>query len=259
MGYFRERTYKAGRTEEKVASWVSDHAIEPRSGRVPGNTSAAKQSRNDSQAIRTLARSLNCNCNSTWLDMNCTLDDDHLEAFEAEPQKALKNFRARLSRAVQKPGGQMPYYEVVSHKDGETGEAKRVHVHYIIYLEGVRFENGLWMLGDQAVKDIWGMGGVWAEFLHDQPDYTLKAVYLYRQADRGGKKAYNPSRNLKKPTVTERPVKNPGPLCAPAGAVVMEVGPQNPTYGTQYIRYALCETKENNGYEDGTLGPVTAA
>ena len=225
MGFFRERTYKSGRVEEKITSRMPDYVTAPRSERVPGNTSVAKQSRNDSQAIRALARSMNANCNSAWLDMTCTLDDDHLDAFEAEPKKALKNFRARLSRAVKKLGGQMPFFKFVSHKDGKTGAAKRVHVHYIIFLEGARFENGLWMLDDQAVKDIWGMGGVWAKFLYDQPDYTQKAVYLYNQADRGGKKAYSPSRNLKKPTVTERPVKDPAPLCAPAGAVVLDVGP----------------------------------
>lgn len=53
-GYFRERTYRAGRTVEKASSWVPDHAIALRSERVPGNTSAAKQAQNDAQAIRTL-------------------------------------------------------------------------------------------------------------------------------------------------------------------------------------------------------------
>lgn len=153
----------------------------------------------------------------------------------------------------------MPYYEFLSHKDGKTGEAKRVHVHYIIFLEGARFENGLWMLGVQAVKDIWGMGGVWAKFLHDQPDYTQKAVYLYRQADRGGKKACSPSRNLKKPTVIERPVKDPGPLCAPAGAVVMEVGSQNTIYRSQYIRYMLPKAERKGKYEDTIIAQMISA
>lgn len=241
---------------EESSFWVPDHVIAPRSERVPGNTSAAKQAQNDAQAIRTLARSMNCNCDNTWLDMTCTLDDVHLATFEADPQKTMKNFRARLSRAVKKLGGQMPYYEFLSHKDGKTGEAKRVHAHYIIFLEGARFENGLWMLGVQAVKDIWGMGGVWAKFLHDQPDYTQKAVYLYRQADRGGKKACSPGRNLKKPTVTERPVKDPCPLCAPAGAVVMEVGSQNTIYGSQYIRYMLPKAERKGKYEDTIIAQM---
>ena len=39
---------------EESSFWVPDHVIAPRSERVSGNTSAAKQAQNDAQAIRTL-------------------------------------------------------------------------------------------------------------------------------------------------------------------------------------------------------------
>lgn len=234
-GYFVIRTYKAGQMVEKSKVWVPSQA-KVRSGRVKGNTSAAKRDRNAMQAVRVLARSMNCNCDHRWLHTVCSLDDGHLEAFNAAPEKHLKNFRARVQRAVKKlGGGQITYYEVVSRRDGD-GNEKRVHVHYVIRLEGVRFEDGRWMLGEKALEDIWGMGGVWAEPLHDQPDYTPLAVYLLRQADRDGKKAYNPSRNLKKPIVTETLALTGRPLRAPAGAVVME-NRWNAMNGTNYIRY----------------------
>ena len=235
-GYYVIRTYRAGQMVEKSKVWVPSQA-KVRAGRVKGNTSAAKRDRNAMQAVRVLARSMNCNCDHKWLHMVCNLDDEHLEAFDAEPEKPLKNFRARIQRAVKKLGdGQIAYYEVVSHKDAETGAEKRLHVHYVIRLEGVRFENGRWMLGDKALEDIWGMGGVWAEPLHRQPDYTPLALYLLRQADRDGKKAYNPSRNLKKPIVTETLALTGRALRAPAGAVVME-NRWDAVNGANYIRY----------------------
>lgn len=235
-GYYVIRTYRAGQMVEKSKIWVPSQA-KVRAGRVKGNTSAAKRDRNAMQAVRVLARSMNCNCDHKWLHMVCNLDDAHLEAFDAEPEKPLKNFRARMQRAVKKlGGGQIAYYEVVSHKDAETGAEKRLHVHYVIRLDGVRFENGRWMLGDKALEDIWGMGGVWAEPLHQQPDYTPLALYLLRQADRDGKKAYNPSRNLKKPIVTETLALTGRQLRAPAGAVVME-NRWDAVNGANYIRY----------------------
>ena len=91
------------------------------------------------------------------------------------------------------------------------------------------------------------MGSVWAEPLHDQPDYTQLAVYLLRQCDRDGKKAYNPSRNLKKPIVTERLAITGKPLRAPSGAVVMEVGGWDAMHGTHYIRYKAPEKEAEHG------------
>ena len=234
-GYYVIRTYRAGRMVEKSKVWVPTQA-KARSGRVQGNTSAAKRDWNAMQAVRVLARSMNCNCSREWLHMVCKLDDAHLGAFEKEPEKHLKNFRARLQRAVKKMGGQIAYYEVLSHKDGETGAEKRLHVHYVIRLAGVRFENSRWLLGDKALEEIWGMGSVWAEPLRNQADYTQLALYLLRQADRDGKKAYNPSRNLKKPIVTETVAVTARPLRAPAGAVVME-NRWDALKGVNYIRY----------------------
>lgn len=233
-GYFVIRTYRAGKIVEKSKVWVPTQA-KARSGRVKGNTSAAKRDRNAMQAVRVLARSMNCNCNRTWLHMVCKLDEGHLADFDAGPERFLKNFRARLGRAVKKQGGALAYYEFVSRRDGD-GRQKRVHVHYVIRLEGVRFEDGKWMLGEKSLEDIWGMGSVWAEPLHDQPDYTPLALYLLRQADRDGKKAYNPSRNLKKPIVTERAALTARPLRAPAGAVVMEVDRSNTAARERYVR-----------------------
>ena len=244
-GYFVIRTYRSGKIVEKSKVWVPTQA-KVRSGRVKGNTSAAKRDRNAMQAVRVLARSMNCNCDRTWLYMTCKLDNGHLDAFDAEPERFLKNFRARLGRLAKKQGGELAYYEFLSHRDGD-GRPKRVHVHYVIRLEGVRFENGKWMLGEKSLEDVWGMGSVWAEPLHDQPDYTQLAVYLLRQCDRDGKKAYNPSRNLKKPIVTERVARTGKPLRAPAGAVVMEVGGWDSMHGTHYIRYKAPEKETGHG------------
>ena len=121
------RTYKSGRMVEKSKVWVSSRA-KIRSGRVQGNTSAAKRDRNAMQAVRVLARSMNCNCSHKWLHMVCKLDDAHLASAEADTEKTLKNFRARLKRAVAKLGGQVAYYEFISHKDGKSGAEKRLHI-----------------------------------------------------------------------------------------------------------------------------------
>ena len=244
-GYYVIRTYRAGKMVEKSKVWVPAQA-KVRSGRVQGNTSAAKRDRNAMQAVRVLARSMNCNCSRSWLHMVCKLDDKHLTDFDAAQDRHLTNFRARLGRAVKKQGGELAYYEFVARRDGD-GRPKRAHVHYVIRLEGVRFEAGKWMLGERTLEDFWGMGSVWAEPLHDQPDYTPLALYLLRQADRNGKKAYNVSRNLKKPIVTERVAPSAKPLRAPAGAVVMEVGSWDAMHGTHYIRYKAPEKETGRG------------
>lgn len=54
------RTYKCGRVIEKSKFWAPA-GTRVRGGRVKGNTSAAKHDQNARQAVRVVARILNCN------------------------------------------------------------------------------------------------------------------------------------------------------------------------------------------------------
>ena len=246
------RTYRSGKVIEKSKVWVPTNA-KVRRGRVKGNTSAAKRDRNAMQAVRQLARSMNCNCDHRWLHLVCSFDDTNLARYREKGGKLLKNFRDRLRRAEKRAGGSdLWWFEVPSRKDGESERPVREHVHYVLLLEHVRFEDGRWMLGDVSLEDIWCMGSIWAEPLHEQPDYTPLALYLLQQAERDEKKAYSVSRNLKKPIVTERLALTSKPLRAPAGAVVMEVGAWDAMHGTHYIRYKAPEGKKTDGEERGT-------
>ena len=68
------RTYKSGRVIEKSKFWVPAQA-RPRAGRVKNNTSAAKRDQNARRAVRTLARTINCNFGAKDLFVTATFDD----------------------------------------------------------------------------------------------------------------------------------------------------------------------------------------
>ena len=71
------RTYKCGRVIEKSKFWAPA-GTRVRGGRVKGNTSAAKHDQNARQAVRMVARILNCNFCHGDLYVTAKFDDDHL-------------------------------------------------------------------------------------------------------------------------------------------------------------------------------------
>lgn len=245
------RTYRSGRVIEKSKFFVNDR-VKVRSGRVRGNTSAAKRDANARAAVKTLARKLNCNCDKTWVLLTGKYRDDALASFStwAEQDKLTRNFMNRLRRELKKQGAALQAVIVPSEMDGESGRPVRPHVHFVLSGAGIIFREGEWWVGERTLTEIWGMGSTYTEPLHDQEDYTSLAVYLLRQARRGENvKSYSCTRNLKEPEITETVVYQEGPMKAPARALLLESGEYNIENGCHYIRYLAPEDKSVGGRE----------
>lgn len=143
------RTYKSGRVIEKSKFWVPAQA-RPRAGRVKNNTSAAKRDQNARRAVRTLARTINCNFGAKDLFVTATFDDGTLEQIGgdyAQLTRLLGNFMKRLKRKVRREGAELRWVACPSAMDGETGKPVRLHVHMVLSGNGIRWEDGQWMVG----------------------------------------------------------------------------------------------------------------
>lgn len=243
------RTYKSGRVIEKSKFWVPAQA-RPRAGRVKNNTSAAKRDQNARRAVRTLARTINCNFGAKDLFVTATFDDGTLAQIGgdyAQLTRLLGNFMKRLKRKVRREGAELRWVACPSAMDGETGKPVRLHVHMVISGNGIRWEDGQWMVGSETLGSIWAMGSLYAEPLRGQGDYTPVAVYMLRQARRDvpDAKKYSCSRNMKQPEITERVVHTSRALRQPARAYLLESSAYDAETGCHYIRYLAPEEKRD--------------
>lgn len=249
------RTYKCGRVVEKSKFWVPA-GTRVRGGRVKGNTSAAKRDANAKQAVRMVARILNCNFHHGDLYVTGKFDDEPLAQIGGDYKtltRLLGNFTKRLKRHLRRQGVELKWLAVPSEKDGETGSPKRLHVHMVITGAGITWREGAWYVGDAPLDDIWGMGSIYAEPLRDQGDYTPLAVYMLRQARRDvpDAKKYSCGRNMAKPEITERVVRTARALRNPGKTYLLESGHYDAETGCHYIRYLL----DREDPERGRDGP----
>lgn len=243
------RKIQSGRVIEESIFPVAPN-VKPRSARVRGATTARKQDRNDRDAVKRLARTLNTNCVPGDLLLQPTYDDDALfrlaEGLDADelPElekraiHALDLFVRRMQRELKKQGVTLRCVKITSDLDGDTGEVVRVHHHLVCCGGGFTMLDGVLYVGDRKVDDIWGRGHVDWKPLQHQDDYTQLAVYLLRQVRRkpDGKK-YSVTKNLYKPVVvSERIVYRPRRLRAPKGAKILQDGNYEPGM-PHYIRY----------------------
>ena len=243
------RTYKSGRVIEKSKFWVPAQA-RPRAGRVKNSTSAAKRDQNARRAVRTLARTINCNFGAKDLFVTATFDDGTLAQIGgdyAQLTRLLGNFMKRLKRKVRREGAELQWVACPSAMDGETGKPVRLHVHMVLSGNGIRWEDGQWMVGSETLGSIWAMGSLYAEPLRGQGDYTPVAVYMLRQARRDvpDAKKYSCSRNMKQPEITERVVHTGRALRQPARAYLLESSAYDAETGCHYIRYLAPEEKHD--------------
>lgn len=243
------RTYRSGRVVEKSKFWVHER-VAVRRGRVKGQTGSAKRDANARAAVKVLARTLNCNCTKADVLITCKYTDQALGKFSTweEQDKLTAAFLRRLRRELAKENAELRAVWVHSELDGETGRRVRPHMHLVLMGSNIIFRDGEWWIGGKTVTQIWGMGSVYTEPLHDQPDYTPLALYLLRQARRGENvKSYSCTRNLAKPEVTETVSYLDGPVKTPAGALLLESGEYNIESGCHYIRYLAPEKKSAGG------------
>lgn len=207
----------------------------PRASRR-GKSSPRKQDNNDRDAVKRLARILNCNFGPGDALVTLTYA---AETERAAGEKKVKNFLRRLRRQADKAGLTFRWV-LVSSEQTDEGERARLHHHLVISGDLLRFDGQerRWYLGRQPAEQAWGLGWADVRTLRDQKDYTPVALYLVRQARREpDEKKWSSSRNMKKPIVKERLVVRPGPLQAPKGALVLHSGEYDSQSGSHYLRF----------------------
>lgn len=233
----------SGRAVELSSVWVGVNA-KPRKGRRKGTTSAQKQDENERDAVKRLARAINCNFSHGDLWLTPKYDpagEARLEAWAREHQEEGERwedallraaeregrlYMERIKRVLESRGVEFRYILVTSDMDGESGEAVRIHHHLIV--PRVAFEVA-------AAK--WELGTVDYQILRDQEDYTPLAEYLCRQVRRrANAKKWTCSRNLKKPVVSTRWAKPGEELRPDRGTVLVDRNQWEPGK-PQYIRF----------------------
>lgn len=243
------RKIRSGKVIEESSFPVAPN-VRPRKGRRRGASTTRKQDANDRDAVKRLARILNCNCTEgdlllqpTWDDEHLTrliegLDSDSLNEIRDRAKRELELFLRRLGRAMKKAGAEMRAVWLTSDMDGDTGEIVRIHHHVVLMGHGLRMEGGVLYCGERKLDLIWGQGHVDWKPLNRQDDYTPMAAYLVRQVRKQpDQKKWSCTRNLKKPElVSERIVYRATKLKAPKGAKILQDGNYEPGL-PHYIRY----------------------
>lgn len=142
---------------------------------------------NDKNARKHLIRLINTNFTDKDLSVHLTYSDDNLPESEHEAKKDVENYLRRIMYYRKKHGLEpLKYITVVEHKCKGEG---RIHHHLIISD----------MDRDKA-EELWKKGRANADRLQsDENGY--EAVGRYITKDPKGKKRWNASKNLKKPTV----------------------------------------------------------
>lgn len=247
------RTTISGKVVEKSKFRVAAN-VRPRKMRRRGATSPRKQDANDRDAVKRLARILNCNFKHGDLFVTLTYSRVRIQALAdritgdgktADPEvvytyakKELDRFMERVKYDAKKRGINLKYVKLTSDMDGEDGETVRVHHHLVL---------------PKAVRDIvvkhWCADEMGISPLRDQDDYTPLAEYLIRQVRRQpDMKKYSVSRNMDKPIIKEEIVCSAREIRTPAGARVMyraAFDAENP--GCQYVRYIKPPKKIKRG------------
>lgn len=261
------RLYKSGKVVEG-SKYFAPSQTKPRSSRQKGGTSAAKRDANGNQAIRRLARLLNCGFRAGDLLLTPKYDAEGMEQIGGDWENAenqLKLLKDRIGRVFKSMGLVFRWVIMTSAKDEVTGEPVRLHHHMVVSGGAFTLRDGVLYLGDRKLDEIWGLGTVDWQPLRHQDDFTPLAVYLVRQARcKPNEQKWRSSRNIpktewedveltaagireynrhKKKGWPRLAVSTDGELMVPAGCTTMENGKYDPETGTHYIRYLLPEAR----------------
>ena len=209
--------------------------------RVRRGTKAKKSSikkilRNEINAVKSLARTLNCNFGTgdLWVTLECA----ELQAGWPEAEKRFAQFLRKLRAAYKAATGKtLPYVYSLGRKSGELDA--RPHFH--IVLPAMDYE---------LICRFWPQECVTYRRLDGRGDYTGVARYMISNG-KGvpGKKKYHPSRGLKKPVYTEPvPVYIHSKIRLPKDVSVREqteTRDEESGFYSAYVRYVRKERKGN--------------
>ncbi len=246
-GYWMIRTIRSGKVIEKSQFYVGRR--KPRQERRKGASSAKKLDANLRDAVKRLARTINCNWSHGDLLLTLTYDEENIgkvgEDFDAAEREGGRWWK-RMRRELKARGVKLRGVWMTSNTDPETGELVRLHHHAVISTEGIEIERGEHgeilgaRIGERTLADIWGNGTADVKPLREQDDYTAIAAYFVAQArrDRPDAKKWHASRGLKQPVIeSEKIVARARELHTPPGATVLEIGKYEEGSGSHYVRY----------------------
>ena len=230
----------SGKTVEERKAYMSRSRSKEkkrRGQRVKGRSTLAKIQQNEREAVKNLARVINCNFGAGDLWLTLTYSPDRLPADIQAAKKDLSGFVRRVRRIFYAEHGRNPRYVIsTSRTDPRTGEPVRLHHH--IVMERAAYE---------TICQLWPQEDITYRLMDGRGDYTGIARYIVSQAEKGpDAKKWSTSRgNMEKPIYTEPvPVSAADPLPVPAGAVIREkyslTDEETNTY-TEYVRYTVPE------------------
>lgn len=187
----------SGRTVEVRRCWMAVKRTAARRGMRVSKSGLRKISANEQEAVKRLAREINCNFSGGDLWVTLSYDNEHLpdsmESAKGEREKFLRTLRRKYKKAT---STELRYIIATSGKDSKTGEPVRLHHHLLLPRDCEELIRGLWPSEDD----------VCVRHLDNRGDYTGVARYIVSNTDTGedgGKKRYTCSKNLKKPVYTE--------------------------------------------------------
>ncbi len=208
----------SGRTVEVRRSMLDArpeyNAHQRRGVRVRGKTSLRKILANEREAVKNLARLLNCNFQAGDLWVTLTYSPERLpadrEAAKADIQKFLRKVRGLYKKTT---GESLRYVVTTSDKSPRDGEKARVHHHIVMDALAYEVIEKLWPKEDISYRRLDGRG-----------DYTGVARYMVENAGRAeGKRRWSSSKGLRKPVYTEPvPVRAGERMRIPPKAVLRE-------------------------------------
>lgn len=165
-----------------------------RGTRVKGKTSLRKILANEREAVKNLARLINCNFGPGDMWITLTYSEDRLPESMDAAEKDFARFLRKLRTLCRRETGEKPLYIASpSETDPRTGE--KVRLHYHVVMPAVAYESliQLWPREDVTYRRLDGRG-----------DYTGIARYICSNAVRQpGKKRWSCSKGLKQPIYTE--------------------------------------------------------
>lgn len=185
-----------------------------RAPRTAGNSSKRKIDANEREAVKRLARIINCNFVPGDLWLTLKYSDDRLPPDIDSADKMIAKFLRNVRTAYKKETGKkLRYILCTSETSTKTGNKARLHHHLI--MDRMAYE---------IICRYWPQEEISYSLIDGRGDHTALAKYIVQNfGGEIGRKRWSCSRGLEKPIYTEPvPVENIEGIKAPAGADVRE-------------------------------------
>lgn len=248
MSYKVEYHIISGRVVEtrqcRLAGRPGEKSRARRAPRRAGSSSEKKIRRNESEAVKRLARTINCNFGRGDIHVVRKYSADTLPESREEAEKGFEKLIRKVRDIYRKETGKsLKYIWTVSDRDPKTGKKVRLHVHAV--MNKVAYEILLGLIDEKDELEY--------SFLDNRGDHTALAVYMIGngKSDEANRKKWRSSRGLEKPIFTDPEViEEIHEIRAPAGAEIREnvlTLDEETGEASAYLRYVLPEKPKVKG------------